>query len=55
MYVIFKMLNIANHENISVIFDITCKIIYYICSTNLIIKTDNDKKNGKKGNFDTFH
>lgn len=28
---------------------------HYICSTNLIIKTDNDKKNGKKGNFDTFH
>lgn len=29
--------------------------IHYICSTKLIIKTNNDKNNGKKGNFDTFH
>lgn len=49
------MLNKINHGKNFVILCITCNNKYYICSTNLIIKTDNDKKNGKKGNFDTFH
>lgn len=49
------MLNKINHGKNFVILYIITSNIYYICSTNLIIKTDNDKKNGKKGNFDTFH